>query len=308
MAHGVKSQASAPRLDASFARSPLEDLASRLRLSGWDAVSWPYEAEISGELPPEAHSIARDAHEALERSGYVVIRIPWLAEDPADVQASVVTCVCALTATPLRVFLRQPLWRPLRVDPSRPPHRSGGVGVNPLHMDFVNAAQPPDYVYLYCVRPDPLGGGRSTLARFSGIEGRLSPAAREVLSRPLFRYGQVADLAGVGADINPFAVLPSNGKFRFRYSTKLLDATRQAEALRGLRAVDRQLARTVTRVELKAGDLLVIDQHRALHGREALGVHQESLPAGERRLLMHGFGRSRDSSYPSSAAPTLPGA
>jgi hypothetical protein len=47
-----------------------------------------------------------------------------------------------------RVFVRHPLWKPLGVDPDRPPGRSGGVGRNSLHIDCVNMENPP--VLLHC--------------------------------------------------------------------------------------------------------------------------------------------------------------
>ena len=83
-------------------------------------------------------------------------------------------------ATVIQVFANGPRWRLLGVDPDRPLDRSGGTGDQPPHMDFVNASLPPDYVFLYCARPDPLGGGASLVA--ADARGRRAHRGRTATS------------------------------------------------------------------------------------------------------------------------------
>jgi hypothetical protein len=49
--------------------------------------------------------------------------------------------------------------------------------------------------------------------------------------------------------------------------------------------------RTV-RISLAAGDLLLVNQHIAVHGRAALGADQERIPVASRRKLLLSFLRA----------------
>lgn len=261
-------------------------LAGLYRFDGWDVVEAP-----PVEIGDTALDVSLALRAQLDLDGAAVVRMPWLVERSAAEAASLVTALTSLLAEPIRVFVNQPgLWRYLGVDPARPLHSSGGTGSQGLHQDFVNASAPPDFVYLYCRQADPYGGGSSLLASTIGVADELSPADRGVLQQRLFRDGRVVNLENIGIDINPFAVL---GDERVRYSGKLLDSLDDAVALTALLRLQNRLARRTVEVLLEAGDLLIVDQRKALHGRMPLGSGQEKLPAGSRRLLMHGFGRER---------------
>jgi hypothetical protein len=193
-------------------------------------------------------------------------------------------------ATVIHVFANGPLWRHLGVDTSRPQDRSGGTGDQPPHMDFVNAALPPDYVFLYCARPDPLGGGASLVAPTRVVDD-LPDHQRDQLRRAIFADGKVVDLLNIGTDLNPFAVLEEGARFPLRYTGKLLRSTDDAAALAALRTLADRVAEATVRVPVGPGEMLVLDQRRVLHGRAALGGDQRDVEPERRRLLLHGFGR-----------------
>jgi alpha-ketoglutarate-dependent taurine dioxygenase len=225
--------------------------------------------------------------------GAALVRMPSLTNSAPNEAASAVTAIASAIAYPIRVFQYHPgVWRYLEVDTSRPADRSGGTGTQPLHIDFVNASFPPDFVFLYCQRPDPHGGGASLIARTVGVAHDLPDWARAVLERRIFRDGEVRDLENVGSNINPFAVL-DGGHAALRYTAKLVDATTDQQARAALRLLRDCLNSRIIDVMLNAGDLLIIDQRQTLHGRRPLGADQEAISSPSRRLLMHGFGRSR---------------
>jgi hypothetical protein len=240
--------------------------------------------------------VISETRQRIDRDGFCVVRLGRVVtEQPAAVAAGAATLLASAFGTPFRVYAKNPNhWRSVGVDLEKAPYRSEGVGLLPLHMDFVNAENPPDLICLVCLRPDPCGGGASLVAKTADIEELLDPRDIEVLSRPVYRDGQVANLSGVGGDINPFAVLsPTPGdRFPCRYVGHLLNSVTDPEARAAIQAFGRALdARTVA-IQLEAGDLLIVDQHRAVHGKLPLGAGQEAVPAPARRELLLSFLRT----------------
>jgi hypothetical protein len=193
--------------------------------------------------------------------------------------------------TPLHVFRRHSFWKPLDVDPTRPRSRSGGVGLNSLHIDCVNTGNPPDVVCLYCERPDPLGGGANVVVPFAGVETELPSTTRRVLARHRFQDGVVVDLDGVGDDVNPFAVLDPRSTWKLRYTGRLLEGELNPAELRALVDLDQALWHRAQVFDLHGGQALVVNQRLTLHGRLPLGVGQESMPANLRRRLLQAYWR-----------------
>lgn len=264
---------------------------------GWEMAKWPYS---NGTTRKHLAGIPelRDAERLLGQNGFAVVEMSALLSMPEPVQVTALTAITSAFGRPIRVFDAQTaLWRTLDVDLSRPSGRSRGTGAQPLHLDFVNAAMPPDYVYLYCLRPDPRGGGGSIVAGVNGLENALSPSARSILSQPCFVDGRVSGLLEVGGDINPFPVLNSEAlAFKVRYTGQLLRGDHDQATAEALCEMDDILRQRTTTLPLASGQLLVLDQRRVLHGRRALGDNQESLPEDRRRLLKHGFGRDQPNS------------
>lgn len=190
----------------------------------------------------------------------------------------------------IRVFPAPDLWRPISVRTEKHPNRSEGVGESPLHIDFVNAYNPPDYVCLLCVRDDPLGGGATVLAP-TDVWHTLADDQVELLRQAIFSDGQVVGLANVGDDVNPFRVIDDRAYWSFRYSGKLVAADPDPATVEALECVTRALQQARLTVVLEPGDAIVLDQHRWVHGKTALGDGQEKLDSANRRLLLQSFYR-----------------
>ncbi|MBM9621883.1 TauD/TfdA family dioxygenase [Streptomyces zhihengii] len=224
---------------------------------------------------------------ALQARGYALLDVGGVA--PESPQAlEVLDAFLSALADPIQVFARYSTWRPIGVDLSREPHRSEGTGHSPLHTDFVNAEDPPEYVLLYCARADPAGGGDSLVARAPHRDD-LPPGVAEVLSRKVYSHGQVTDLLNVGRDVNPFAVLDPQGG-AFRYTGQLLGSC-AGEEYEAIRFLDGLLRDSTVRLTLREGQAILLDQRRVVHGRGTLGTGQESIPQPLRRLLWQRFAR-----------------
>jgi Taurine catabolism dioxygenase TauD, TfdA family len=197
---------------------------------------------------------------------------------------------------PIHVFRRFPFWKSIGVDIARPPGRSGGIGVNSLHIDCVTSSEPPDFVVLHCVRPDPFAGGESQLVDMTILETHLSAQARDVLQIATFHEPPSFDLDYVGTDVDPFAVLNLDlgGVGRYRWTGRLLESMNSQTVTDALNEASRLLQRSSTWALLPAGGTLIIDQARIAHGRSALGLGQENIPEHHRRLLVQCFLRRNE--------------
>jgi hypothetical protein len=226
----------------------------------------------------------------IERNGFALVAITDNGNQHRDSALQIAGRHLTAIAKPIQIFGQYPEWRPICVKIERPLTRSEGVGQSPLHMDFVNAANPPDLVVLYCERPDPAGGGDTTLAPVSAAE-LLTPEIRALLAEPFYSDGKVIDLKNIGEDINPFAILASDSTWQFRYTGQLL-ASPLADNLRNaVQALDAALRAEMITVSLGAGDAVIIDQRKMVHGRLPLGLGQEAIEEDRRRLLWQRFGR-----------------
>ncbi|MGE5269815.1 MAG: TauD/TfdA family dioxygenase [Thiohalocapsa sp.] len=269
--------------------------APSLAVSGWDFPGWPGVSLAEVAQPPALSALVDDIKTRLAGAGFCVVRLSSIiGHEPEGVAAAAATLLASAIGKPFRVYENNPgHWRNLGADPQRPPNRSEGIGLQLPHHDFCNAEAPPDVVCLLCLRPDPLGGGASLVARMAGIEAELEPAEVEQLSRPVFRDGQVVNLSGVGHDANPFAIIaPEDARFRYRFVGHLLESAPEPAAKAAVHALVAALKARMHTIPLAAGDLLLVDQHLAVHGRAALGQQQESLPIASRRRLLLSFLRT----------------
>lgn len=237
----------------------------------------------------EAAADPAPALRELEARGYALITVNGVESRSSEARDLIGSCLTS-AGTPIQVFDRHPAWRPIGVDLARDPHRSEGAGVSPLHTDFVNAERPPEFVLLYCAQPDPAGGGHTHVAdvpAFASLPRRVS----RLLSRRAYAHGRVESLLNVGQDVNPFAVYGTDG-WIFRYTGQLLHSC-TGEELEAVRHLNDLLIDSTVCLELRAGDAILLDQRRVVHGRSALGMGQEQVPPSRRRLLWQRFARPR---------------
>ncbi len=282
---------------SSRAEAALVDAVQNVRNSGWELAALPADLSFETLFPSGPLSLlAAKASKALKQNGFVVISLRRLLDSyPETVASGAVTLLLSAFGTPIRVFANiASLWRQIDVDLTRPPNRSRGIGALRLHMDFVNAENPPDLICLLCMRPDPRGGGSSLLARVEGVESHLGVHQLSTLSDPIYRDGAVVGLNGIGEDMNPFPVFSPGSRWRYRYTANLLNTPPTPDAEESLRALARVLEKHCVAVDLARGDCLIVDQHSTLHGRLPLGSDQSGLPPSERRLVLHAFIRKTE--------------
>ncbi|MER6218770.1 TauD/TfdA family dioxygenase [Streptomyces sp. NPDC001674] len=234
-----------------------------------------------------------------EGGGYAVLRLGNLAKALGgaddDRFLRLATAFAAETATPFSPFPQWPLWKDIGVKINKDPGKSSGVGYNAFHMDLVNATRPPEYTTLLCVRPDPLGGGPSILSDAHAAVARLSEDNRALLAESAYHYGTFFNLHGVGEECKPFPILDGSdpGAGFVRFTAKMLERSQLSEAhAAAARELAEQLVWGQVSFMLEAGDYLIVNQRRFLHGREALQNGQETVPVADRRLLLQLFLRA----------------
>lgn len=153
-----------------------------------------------------------------------------------------------------------------RRDPSGRVILSTSADDFPLHTDDTFAARPARYVLMHCWRADPSGGGVSQVAHVDEIVARLSAATQERL-----RQGDFASPVGpqpVLFDSGGAAAIRFNRRDMEGYGEKFGPrlAAGQTEALDRLLRAAGDCTRTMA---MAAGDCLIVDNHRVLHGRTA---------------------------------------
>jgi L-asparagine oxygenase len=147
-----------------------------------------------------------------------------------------------------------------------------------LHCETVFTDYRADVIGLLCLRPDPEGMAGTVLASTAMVLPLLDPKTVAILSEP--RFSTTVDgsfLRGAGIDhpilIGPIRVLdgdPLRPRIRCDFAeTKGLDPEAQA----ALDALYIAACDAIVEVRLEAGDLLLIDNHDAFHGRTAFRRH-----------------------------------
>jgi alpha-ketoglutarate-dependent taurine dioxygenase len=155
-------------------------------------------------------------------------------------------------------------------------HKSNEGGE--IHTDGPQYEIPPRFVGLRCVRPAQAGGA-SKLVSAHAVHEELSARSPDLLRRLYdeFHFHQKPGPRTVRAPI--FTRDPSSGALRIRYLGEyvrsghaIANTPLDDEAKNALDALDALLAdegRFAVRFDLGAGDVLVLDNDRVLHGRDA---------------------------------------
>ncbi|RBM07331.1 TauD/TfdA family dioxygenase [Streptomyces sp. PT12] len=235
--------------------------------------------------------------------GYAVVRLRGIAQalGIGDEFLRLATAILAEVAIPFQPFQRWPLWKEIGTNLNANPGMSTGIGYNAFHMDLVNATQPPDYTTLLCVRPDPMGAGASILSDARAAVSRLSPSSRTLLADAAYSYGSFFDLSDAGDEYKPFPILdgePANLGF-VRFTAKMLAESGLDEAhAQAARELADQLVAGQISFTLQRGDVLIVNQHRWVHGREPLGDGQHNVRPEDRRLLLQLFLRDTGPTEP----------
>jgi L-asparagine oxygenase len=123
------------------------------------------------------------------------------------------------------------------------------------------------FLLLLCLRGDP--DAATTLCGVDPVVPRLTDDTHRTLTQPRFRTG--VDLSfgrGDGWMTDPAPVIngSADGTRTLTYDGELIVGL-DDEAAAALDELEAAIAATYTSVVLEAGDLLIVDNHRAVHGR-----------------------------------------
>ncbi|MEM9009512.1 MAG: TauD/TfdA family dioxygenase, partial [Cyanobacteria bacterium P01_F01_bin.86] len=149
-----------------------------------------------------------------------------------------------------------------------------------LHTDCSNKAIPPNLVAFAMERPDPQGGGESVMLSASDLVHELPEDLVSLLRHPVFPFvgkKQYPILQGQGNDLRI-------RYYRTQINSALGEQCTLSDNLReALNELDRylELSKQSVRFALQAGEVVIMDNQRVLHGRTAM-------PANSLRL-MHRF-------------------
>ncbi|MFH8295436.1 TauD/TfdA family dioxygenase [Streptomyces sp. NPDC018059] len=161
---------------------------------------------------------------------------------------------------------------------------------DPLHTDSPMLRRPHAYLALLCVRPSPNGDGETVLVRAADVADELAGQDRlRPLCDPCYPFAVPHDPGAQRPVVITNPILTSaEGSTTVRYCPVRVTAGVQlaghrldAQHLDALRAFEHTLQRPelTTSFLLRAGDLLLFDNQRLLHGRT------DVRPAGASRHL-----------------------
>jgi L-asparagine oxygenase len=147
---------------------------------------------------------------------------------------------------------------------------SHGAAALPLHTEAVHLAPyMPDYVALYCVRPDPDGEVRTVLAEGRKALAGCTPEAIELLRLPQFWARAPKSFNRNTMTCGPISVVSGPLSHpEVKYESIDMVALNQ-DAAAALAEFGRELAASTVEVQLSAGDLLIFDNRKIAHGRTA---------------------------------------
>lgn len=146
----------------------------------------------------------------------------------------------------------------------------------PLHTDCSNKAVPPNLVAFAMERPDPQGGGESAIASVSDLVRELPEDLVNLLGQPVFPFStkkRYPILQGRGDD------------WRIRYYRNQINSalseqcTLSDDLQAALDELDRhlELSEGLVRFGMQAGEVVIMDNQRVLHGRSAMSANSPRL-------------------------------
>lgn len=275
----------------------LEGLSQEYIVDNWDFPKWTHGkiSNLKFDSNSNLFKTLSKFNNDLENSGYLLFDFSDNLKTKGITQeATFISFFVALFGEPIKIFDNlNTHWRKIGVNLLKNPNKSEGVGESPLHMDFVNASNPPDFVCLYVIRPDTGGGGASTLADFSKVENFISKNSLEELKKSQFIDGKVENLSNIGDDINPFAIISEHSQWKFRITGNLLFSNESGPKVDAVRELFKEINKNKISHKLNSKQLLIINQRIMLHGKEPLAQNQEDILTENHRLLMHGFLRKK---------------
>jgi L-asparagine oxygenase len=184
-----------------------------------------------------------------------------------------------------------------------------------VHTEASFAKISPDFLALLCLRADPRGVAKTTVADIGRTIRDLSASVRECLAQPCYafetdNYDCIIDGRAL---TRPVPVLKErNGRQFVEFSSTLTAVT--PESAEALATLAEALTLNAASVALQPGDLLMLNNRRVVHGRTAFQPRYDGTDRWIQRILLlselpRGSGRlvsdSRFASYPTSYLRTL---
>ena len=200
----------------------------------------------------------------LRRRGIVLLRV-----DPGDVAGCELRrIVAALGKADPHCGDDQELWhiRCVAGAGKQPSARSQTADPFPFHTDGSFEDPPPDYIALYVVQHDQVGGGVTLFLSVQTVLKRISTEERHILSATRFRF-RVPSEFNKGVPYRDLSVLLRRG--RVRYRREIIDESVCTPTQ--IRAMDEFDAAIATaqpmRFSLESGMIVIFDNASFLHAR-----------------------------------------
>ncbi|MFE9428284.1 TauD/TfdA family dioxygenase [Kitasatospora sp. NPDC006697] len=156
-----------------------------------------------------------------------------------------------------------------------------------LHTEACFTAYPPDFLALLGLRPDPTGQAVTLVSDIAQALAQLTPAERGALREPLFVFptdrGSYNHEGRRTTEPVPLLKDRADGPV-LEYSTLITAITAAGAA--ALAALEEALGRCAQSVLLGAGDLLLIDNCHAVHGRTAFRPAYDGTDRWIQRVLL----------------------
>lgn len=270
----------------------LVKLSLPYKVDDWFFPKWHYGSVMNIQFD-KLTNFRKKLFLRLSEQGFFILDLSYLLENHSECEtARVVTFIKSLVGKPIKIIdVLDTHWRQINLDLNVNPNRSQGIGGNPLHIDFANVEFPPDYIALFMIRPDPHFGGKSTLANIENIDTILPVNSLRELRKKQFKDREPTNLSFVGNSVIPYSIISDNSYLKYRITGQELKHFSKNNKIieSAIQDLYLELENRKITFALKSGQLLVINQHKMVHGKDKLGDHQENIDPENRRLLMHGF-------------------
>jgi L-asparagine oxygenase len=165
-----------------------------------------------------------------------------------------------------------------------------------FHRETVFHPYAPEYLLLFCLRPDHDRVAETTYASINHALPLLSEQHLKLLFQPLYRtgvdysFGNLQTIKGNGPVL---PVLYGNPSDPFlNYDEDLMEAL-TPEAETALEALKDAVAQVYQGIKLNTGDLLCIDNRRTAHGRSSFTPHYDGFDRWlQRSFVVRDLGKS----------------
>ncbi|WP_106239236.1 TauD/TfdA family dioxygenase [Nonomuraea fuscirosea] len=211
------------------------------------------------------------ARRHLVEQGWAVLRTGLCFADGGAVDHTKILSLARRFGAPSRRDAGREIWpvRPSRTDAAATlSERAGAVD---FHTDAAYRSRPEDLVCLFVVRP-AADGGLTLLLDAATVDAELRRHALgervlAALGEPRWGWRVPEAFSGGPADVSPrAAVMPGDGTVRWR-GDNLVGLTPEQRKVATWFGSLLKVVPGAVRLEHRPGDVIVIDNHRVMHGR-----------------------------------------